>query len=128
MVGLVALLFWPSMGIAASSLTPRLVPIKSQPEPPGCDPGHMIGLAVEESTALIVRGKRLSVAGRNKAHIFLKSADHDALTWHSLAAGDIGVVGTSPDGSHQLHFEEWSAADSSKLLGTIAVSVPLSCY
>jgi cyanophycinase len=78
---------------------------------PGCDPGHMVGLAVEESTALVVRGNRLSVAGRNKAHIFLKSADHDALTWHSLASGDIGVVCTTPEGSHQFHFEEWSVAD-----------------
>jgi cyanophycinase len=75
---------------------------------PGCDPGHMVGLAVEESTALIVRGNRLSVAGKNKAHVFLKSATHDALTWHTLASGDIGVVCTTPDGSHQLYFEEWS--------------------
>ncbi len=73
---------------------------------PGCDPGQMVGLAVEESTALLVRGNRLSVAGKNKAHIFLKSAAHDTLTWHTLAAGDIGVVRTAPDGSHQLHFEE----------------------
>jgi cyanophycinase len=78
---------------------------------PGCDPGRMIGLAVEESTALIVRGSRLSVAGRNKAHVFLKSPPHDTLTWHTLAAGDIGVVCTAADGSHQLHFEEWSATD-----------------
>jgi len=77
---------------------------------PGCDPGRMVGLAVEESTALIVRGSRLSVAGKNKAHIFLKSAAHDALTWHTLACGDIGVVGTAPDGSHQLDFEEWSVS------------------
>jgi cyanophycinase len=78
---------------------------------PGCDPGRMIGLAVEESTALIVRGNRLSVAGKNKAHVFLKSAAHDTLTWHVLAAGDIGVVTTSRDGSHELRFEEWSAAE-----------------
>jgi cyanophycinase len=78
---------------------------------PGCDPGRMVGLAVEESTALILRGNRLSVAGKNKAHIFLKSAAHDTLTWHSLASGDIGVVSTTPDGSHQLHFEEWSVAE-----------------
>ena len=78
---------------------------------PGCDPGQMVGLAVEESTALIVRGNRLSVAGKNKAHIFLKSAAHDALTWHSLACGDIAVVCTTPDGSHQLYFEEWSVAE-----------------
>ena len=78
---------------------------------PGCDPGQMVGLAVEESTALIVRGNRLSVAGKNKAHVFLKSAAHDTLTWHTLASGDIGVVCTAPDGSHQLHFEEWSVAE-----------------
>ena len=78
---------------------------------PGCDPGQMVGLAVEESTALVVRENRLSVAGTNKAHIFLKSAAHDALTWHTLASGDIGIVCTTPDGSHQLHFEEWNVAD-----------------
>ena len=78
---------------------------------PGCDPGRMVGLAVEESTALIVRGNRLSVAGKNRAHVFLKSAAYDALTWHTLAAGDIAVVGAGPDGSHQLHFEEWSVAE-----------------
>jgi cyanophycinase len=78
---------------------------------PGCDPGQMVGLAVEEGTALIVRGNRLSVAGKNKAHIFLKSAAHDVLTWHTLASGDIAVVCTAPDGSHQLYFEEWCVAD-----------------
>ena len=78
---------------------------------PGCDPERMVGLAVEESTALIVRGNRLSVAGKNKAHVFLKSAAHDTLTWHALASGDIGVVRTAPDGSHELHFEEWSVAE-----------------
>jgi hypothetical protein len=33
------------------------------------------------------------------------------LTWHTLAAGDIGVVGAAADGSHQLYFEEWSVAE-----------------
>ena len=78
---------------------------------PGCDPGQMVGLAVEESTALIVRGNRLTVAGKNKAHVFLKSAAHDALMWHTLASGDIGIVRTTPDGLHQLQFEEWNVAD-----------------
>jgi cyanophycinase len=78
---------------------------------PGCEPARMVGLAVEESTALIVRGNRLSVAGKNKAHVFLKSAAYDTLTWHILAAGDIGVVYTTPDGSHQLRFEEWEVAE-----------------
>jgi cyanophycinase len=78
---------------------------------PGCDPERMIGLAVEESTALVVRGNRLSVAGKNKAHVFLKSTAYDTLTWHTLASGDIGVVRTAPDGSHELHFEEWGVAE-----------------
>lgn len=78
---------------------------------PGCDPGQMVGLAVEESTALIVRGNRLSVAGKNKAHIFLRSVTHDTLQWNILASGDIGVVYTAPDGSHHLHFEEWGVTD-----------------
>jgi cyanophycinase len=78
---------------------------------PGCNPAQMVGLAVDESTALIVRGNRLSVAGKNKAHVFLKAAAFDTLIWHSLAAGDIGVACTAADGSHQLHFEEWNAAD-----------------
>lgn len=78
---------------------------------PGCDPGRMIGLAVEESTALIIRGNRLSVAGKNKAHVFIRSVAHDTLTWDTLASGDIGVVRTAPDGSHQLYFEEWSVSD-----------------
>ena len=71
----------------------------------------MIGLAVEESTAPIVRGSRLSVAGKNKAHVILKSSAHDALTWHVLAAGDIGIVCTAPDGSHEPHFEQWRVAE-----------------
>jgi cyanophycinase-like exopeptidase len=78
---------------------------------PGRDPARMVGLAVEESTALIVRGKRLSVAGKNKAHVFLKSAARDTLTWHILAAGDIAVVYTTSDGSHQLRFEGWGVAE-----------------
>jgi cyanophycinase len=78
---------------------------------PGCNPGRMVGLAVEESTALVVRGNRLSVAGKNKAHVFLKSTAYDVLTWHTLAAGDVAIVCTLPDGSHRLDFEEWSVGE-----------------
>lgn len=39
------------------------------------------------------------------------TAAYDALMWHNLASGDIGVVSTTPDGSHRLYFEEWSVAD-----------------
>lgn len=78
---------------------------------PGGNPGRMVGLAVEEGTALIVRGNRLSVVGKNKAHVFLRSAAHDTLTWDTLASGDIGIVRTASDGSHQLFFEEWGIAD-----------------
>jgi cyanophycinase-like exopeptidase len=78
---------------------------------PGCNPERMIGMAVEEGTALVVRGNRLSVAGKNKAHVFLKSTAYDTLTWHTLAFGDTAVVLTAPDGTHELHFEDWSAKE-----------------
>jgi cyanophycinase len=78
---------------------------------PGCNPERMIGMAVEEGAALIVHGNRLSVAGKNKAHVFLKSTAYDTLTWHTLAPGDDAVVLTAPDGTHELHFEEWTISD-----------------
>jgi len=78
---------------------------------PARDPSRMVGLAVEEGTALILHGNRLSVVGKNKAHVFLRSEVYDTLTWDVLASGDIGIVCTSIDGSRQLHFEEWGIAD-----------------
>lgn len=48
----------------------------------------MLGLAVEERTALIVRGSRLEVLGTGNAHLFIKSQGGRSLTWHLLEPGD----------------------------------------
>jgi hypothetical protein len=42
---------------------------------PTCKPKTMIGMAVEEDTALILQANRLRVTGKKLAHIFLQSAD-----------------------------------------------------
>jgi cyanophycinase-like exopeptidase len=47
----------------------------------------MLGLAVEESTGLIVWGDRLEVVGRGNAHVFLKSAGDFTIVWHTLRTG-----------------------------------------
>lgn len=48
----------------------------------------MIGLAVEERTALVVQGDRLSVLGSNNVHVFLKSDGGRSVLWQQLAPGD----------------------------------------
>jgi cyanophycinase len=44
----------------------------------------MLGLAVEEGTALVVRADRLEVVGDGAAHVFLKSAADATIVWHTL--------------------------------------------
>ena len=44
------------------------------------------GLAVEESTALILQSNRLAVVGNGNAHVFIKSLDQQQITWHTLAS------------------------------------------
>jgi cyanophycinase len=44
----------------------------------------MLGLAVEESTGLVVQGDRLEVVGRGSAHVFIKSPDDATILWHTL--------------------------------------------
>lgn len=78
---------------------------------PGCNPGRMIGIAVEEDTALIIRHNRVRVVGRKKAHLFLRTAFRDTLVWHALEAGDIGIVVPAKDGAFQFDYEEWSASN-----------------
>jgi len=46
----------------------------------------MLGLAVDESTGLLLRGDRLQVVGNSSAHVFLKTTD-TSTTWHSLKPG-----------------------------------------
>ncbi|ADG66363.1 Cyanophycinase-like exopeptidase [Planctopirus limnophila DSM 3776] len=44
----------------------------------------MVGLAIEESAALVIRRNHLEVIGDARAHIFLKSSGSKSLTWHEL--------------------------------------------
>ena len=48
----------------------------------------MIGLAVEEPAALVVRGDQLDVLGEGSAHVFLKSHDKRQINWHELNPGE----------------------------------------
>jgi cyanophycinase len=73
-----------------------------------CEPKRMIGLAVEEDTAMIVRTNRLSVAGKKLAHVFLQSSDSRAITWHALRPGDEAVV-RKVDADWRLELEDWEA-------------------
>lgn len=48
---------------------------------------RMLGLAVEEGTALVVQEDRLEVLGRGAAHVLLKSPDDIRIVWHTLRSG-----------------------------------------
>lgn len=48
----------------------------------------MVGLAVEEHTAVIARQDRIDVVGRGKAHVFLKHREGRAINWQELHAGE----------------------------------------
>jgi cyanophycinase len=69
-------------------------------------PEAMIGLAVEEKTALLIEGNRLRVFGKARAHVFLKSTDQKAITWHELQPGDAAIVTPTADGPN-LELEAW---------------------
>jgi hypothetical protein len=66
----------------------------------------MIGLAIEERTALLLEGNRLRVFGKAKAHVFLKSADQKSVTWHELQPGDTAIVTPTAEGP-VLALDEW---------------------
>ena len=48
----------------------------------------MVGLAVEERTALIARGDRLEIVGDGHAHVFLKSNGGRTVHWHEMEPGE----------------------------------------
>ncbi len=73
----------------------------------GPDPKGMIGLAIEEDTALLLRENRLRVMGDGSAHIFLKSADQKTITWHELKSGDAAFIELAPTGP-VLAIESWT--------------------
>ena len=73
---------------------------------PTCHPKLMIGLAVEEDTALIAQRNRLRVTGKKLAHVFLQAADPRVVTWHALQPGDAAIVRQGPD-RYVLELEDW---------------------
>ncbi len=73
---------------------------------PTCKPKQMIGLAVEEDTALIAQGNRLRVTGKKFAHVFLQSTDPRTVTWHALHPGDAAILRPGHDG-YVLQLEDW---------------------
>jgi cyanophycinase len=73
---------------------------------PTCEPKKMIGLAVEEDTALVARANRVQIIGRRLAHVFLQSNDSRAITWHALKSGDAAILEPGLDGP-KLELEDW---------------------
>jgi cyanophycinase len=53
---------------------------------------RMLGLAVEESTGLVVQGDHLEVVGAGSAHVFVKSPRDATIIWHTLSAASKATV------------------------------------
>lgn len=66
----------------------------------------MIGLAVEEDTALIAQSNRLRVSGKKLAHIFLQASNPRVVTWHALQPGDAAIL-QQGDNGYVLELEDW---------------------
>jgi cyanophycinase len=49
---------------------------------------EMVGLAVEEHTAVVAQNDRLSVLGKGKAHVFLKNEAGRSISWNEMAPGE----------------------------------------
>lgn len=66
----------------------------------------MMGIAVEEGTALAVRGDRMKVFGRSAVHVFIKATKGRSITWHELASGETAQFRRDERGLSQLVREE----------------------
>lgn len=49
---------------------------------------EMVGLAVEEHTAVVAQQDRLNVLGKGKAHVFLKTHAGRSINWQELRSGE----------------------------------------
>jgi cyanophycinase len=63
---------------------------------------RMLGLAVEGSTALILRGDRLEAIGAGEVHVFSKSPGGRRLWWQTLHPGEATVLNRDPRGGVSL--------------------------
>lgn len=59
---------------------------------------RMVGLAVEGSTALVLRGDRLEALGAGDVHVFSKSLGGRRLSWQTLRPGEATVLNRDPQG------------------------------
>jgi cyanophycinase len=73
---------------------------------PTSRPKHMIGLAVEEDTALLLQAHRVRVTGKNLAQVFIQSTDPRTVTWHALKPGDAAFLSQGNEG-YVLELDEW---------------------
>ena len=53
---------------------------------------RMVGLAVEEGAALLIRGDQLESLGVGSSHIFIRSKEWRALTWSELRSGELAKL------------------------------------
>lgn len=67
---------------------------------------QMIGLAVEEGTALIARGNSLQVLGSGAAHVFMKSRLGRTMSWTELTPGETAWLTRSARGVTGIVYEE----------------------
>ena len=66
---------------------------------------QMIGLAVEEHTALIAKQDQLDVVGERRAHVFFKGQASKTLSWHELEAGDVARLKRDVPERRQAEFQ-----------------------
>jgi len=57
---------------------------------------HMLGLAVESSSALVLQADRLEALGDKNAHVFIKSPGGRTITWHTLKSSDKATLTRDP--------------------------------
>ena len=70
-------------------------------------PEQMIGIAVDEETALVIRNNRVRVIGERTAHIFLLARDRNTVTWHALKSGESAVIQENGQHEYVLDVENW---------------------
>lgn len=63
---------------------------------------EMLGLAVEERAALVVRENRLEVLGAANVHVFVKGSSGRTLSWHELRPGERGDLAVEQHGALRL--------------------------
>lgn len=71
---------------------------------------QMIGLAIEERTALVARGNQLQVLGTGTAHVFVKSRMGRTMSWTELTPGETAWLTRNARGTMAIAFEEVALA------------------